>query len=281
MSWLFLVLPKKIGTVRGISALSNDFGAGRRVLATGERQSVVRGGVLNCADAGLVCGDKPDGIRDVAHSISWWRGKKKLKKSKKPQEEVMGDEDDDTEEVGYDSLKYQAKVDQKLKRLKVDLSKLRTSRPNPNMLDSVQVKVDGLTHPLMSVAHVTLKGSKMLEVNVFSADDVVNVKKAIESAGLNLNPSVDGTTVKIPIPKMSKETREQTLKQAHALREGAKSHINSVRQSAMKKLQQLKKSKELSEDEFFLMQKASEETFKKYVKNAESMVDKREKEIQE
>lgn len=129
-----------------------------------------------------------------------------------------------------------------------ELGKLRGATANPAMLDSVQVEAYGDVQPISALAQVVMKNAQLLVVNPFDAALAPAIADAIRGADLNLNPSVDGNVVKVPVPKSSKETREATVKLISKIAESAKTRIRRVRQNAIDKL---KKIEGISPDDVF------------------------------
>ena len=163
--------------------------------------------------------------------------------------------------------------------LKSDLAGLRTGRANTSLLDPVTVEVYGSAMPLSQLATVTVPEPRMISVQVWDKSNVTPVDKAIRSAGLGLNPIVDGQTLRLPIPDMTEERRKEMVKLAGSYAEKAKIAIRNVRRDANEALKEDEKKKEISEDE---RKRAEEEVQKltdKYVAEADSAAAAKEKEI--
>ena len=133
--------------------------------------------------------------------------------------------------------------------LKHDLVGLRTGRASVNLLDPVTVEVYGAYMPLNQVATVSAPEPRLLSVQVWDKSNVGPVDKAIRSAGLGLNPIVDGTTVRLPIPDLTEERRKELAKLAGSYAEKAKIAARNVRRDAMDALKTDEKKGEFGEDE--------------------------------
>ena len=133
--------------------------------------------------------------------------------------------------------------------LKSDLVGLRTGRASVNLLDPVTVEVYGAHMPLNQAATVTAPEPRMLSVQVWDKSNVGPVDKAIRSAGLGLNPIMDGQTLRIPIPDLTEERRKELAKLAGQYAEKARIAVRNVRRDGMDSLNVDEKKNEISEDE--------------------------------
>ena len=133
--------------------------------------------------------------------------------------------------------------------LKQDLSGLRTGRASIQLLDPVTVEVYGAHMPLNQVATVSAPEPRMLSVQVWDRTNVGPVDKAIRSAGLGLNPIVDGQTLRLPIPDLTEERRKELAKLASKYAENARIAARNVRRDGMDSLKADEKKNEISEDE--------------------------------
>jgi ribosome recycling factor len=133
--------------------------------------------------------------------------------------------------------------------LKGDLSGLRTGRANTALLDPVVVEVYGARTPLNQVATVSAPEPRMLSVQVWDKSNVGPVDKAIRSAGLGLNPIVDGQNVRLPIPDLTEERRKELAKLANQYVEKARIAVRNVRRDGMDNLKADEKKNEISEDD--------------------------------
>jgi ribosome recycling factor len=133
--------------------------------------------------------------------------------------------------------------------LKGDLAGLRTGRASVNLLDPVTVEVYGAHMPLNQVATVSAPEPRMLSVQVWDRSNVGPADKAIRSAGLGLNPIVDGQTLRLPIPDLTEERRKELAKLAGQYAEKARVAVRNVRRDGMDSLKTDEKKGEISEDD--------------------------------
>ncbi len=149
----------------------------------------------------------------------------------------------------YDKADIERRMKGAVEALKGDLSGLRTGRANVALLDPVTVDVYGSHMPINQVASVTAPEARMLTVQVWDKANVGKVDKAIRSAGLGLNPIVDGQTLRLPIPDMTQERRKELSKLAGQYAEKARIAVRNVRRDGNDLLKTDEKKGEISEDD--------------------------------
>ena len=149
----------------------------------------------------------------------------------------------------YDKSDLERRMAGAIEALRGDLTGLRTGRANVQLLDPVMVTVYGATMPLNQVATVSAPEPRMLSVQVWDKMNVGPCDKAIRSAGLGLNPIVDGQTLRLPIPDLTEERRKELAKLASKYAEGARIAVRNVRRDGMDTLKLDEKKSEISEDD--------------------------------
>lgn len=128
-------------------------------------------------------------------------------------------------------------------------AKIRTGRAHPSILDTVVVSYYGADTPLRQVANVNVEDSRTLALTVFDRSMIQAVEKAIMTSDLGLNPATAGTTIRVPMPALTEETRKGFTKQARSEAENARVAVRNIRRDALSQLKDLQKEKEISEDE--------------------------------
>ncbi|WP_088185432.1 ribosome recycling factor [Sphingobium sp. Z007] len=149
----------------------------------------------------------------------------------------------------YDKSDLERRMAGAIEALRGDLTGLRTGRANVQLLDPVMVTVYGANMPLNQVATVSAPEPRMLSVQVWDKTNVGPCDKAIRSAGLGLNPIVDGQTLRLPIPDLTEDRRKELAKLASKYAEGARIAVRNVRRDGMDSLKADEKKGEISEDE--------------------------------
>ena len=145
-----------------------------------------------------------------------------------------------------------------------ELSSLRTGRANAAMLDLVKVDVYGQQMPINQIASITTPEPRMINIQVWDQNNVNLLDAAIKKSELGLNPQIDGQLIRLPIPELNEERRNELKKLIKSMGEKCKISIRNVRRDANEELKKLLKSKEISEDDE-----------KSYEKNVQNITDKR------
>lgn len=141
------------------------------------------------------------------------------------------------------------KMTKGLEALERELSSVRAGKANAAMLDGVRVDYYGSTVPLNQVASINVPEARLLVVQPWEKTMVQPISKAIQSAALGLNPTDDGTVVRIPIPPLTEERRKELVKKVKAIGEQSKVTLRQVRREANDQLKKHEADKEISEDE--------------------------------
>lgn len=150
---------------------------------------------------------------------------------------------DDTE-IDIDAI--QRRMDGALNALKGEFASLRTGRASANMLDPIMVDAYGAMTPIVQCATISVPEPRLIAINVWDKALVSKIDKAIRASGLGINPVVDGTILRLPIPELNEERRRELTKVAGTYAENARVAIRNVRRDGM---DQIKKAKGLPEDD--------------------------------
>jgi ribosome recycling factor len=153
----------------------------------------------------------------------------------------------------------EGKMEQSISAFKNNLSKIRTGRANPAMLDAVQVEYYGSMLPLSQVANLSLLDSRTVGIQPWEKGMGAKIEKAIRESDLGLNPSSMGDLIRVPMPVMSEERRRELTKLARSEGENAKIAVRNLRRDANESVKKLEKEKLVSEDD----QKRSEADIQK------------------
>jgi ribosome recycling factor len=179
----------------------------------------------------------------------------------------------------YDKADLERRMKGAVESLKGDLSGLRTGRANTALLDPVVVEVYGAHMPLNQVATVTAPEPRMLTVQVWDKSNVTPVEKAIRSAGLGLNPMLDGQMLRLPIPDLTEDRRKELAKLASKYAESARIAVRNVRRDGMDNLKVDEKKGEISEDERKRLETEVQKMTDATIADIDSTVAAKEKEI--
>jgi len=130
-----------------------------------------------------------------------------------------------------------------------ELSSLRTGRANANMLDIIKVDVYGQKMPINQLGSITTPEARVINIQVWDLNNVPLIDSSIRKSELGLNPQIDGQLIRLPIPDLSEERRNEMKKLIKSMGEKSKISIRNIRREANDELKKLLKSKEISEDE--------------------------------
>lgn len=166
-----------------------------------------------------------------------------------------------------------------LDALKRDFGGLRTGRASTSLLENIQVDAYGSPMPLNQVASVSVPEPRLLTVQVWDNGNTKATEKAIQDAGLGLNPQTEGNLIRVPIPELSEERREEMTKVAAKYGEQGRIAVRNVRRDGMDSLKKLEKDGDISQDE----QRARGEDIQKmtdaYIKQVDELLESKEQEI--
>jgi ribosome recycling factor len=182
------------------------------------------------------------------------------------------------EDIEIDTDDIERRMDGALTALKQDLASLRTGRASANMLDAITVEAYGTQTPLNQVGTINVPEPRMISINVWDKSLVGKVEKAIRNSGLGLNPVVDGTTLRLPIPELNEERRRELTKVAGQYAEQARVAIRNVRRDGM---DQVKKAKSagMSEDDQKMWSDEIQKLTDDYIRKVDDAVEAKQDEI--
>jgi ribosome recycling factor len=182
--------------------------------------------------------------------------------------------------ASHDIKEIEKRMRASIDALKREFSGLRTGRASANLLDPVQVMVYGSRMPLNQVATVSVPEPRMISVQVWDRGNVTAVDKAIREANLGLNPIVDGQILRLPIPTLTADRRQELVKLAHKYAEQAKVAIRNVRREAMDLLKKLEKDGKMSQDDHRGNSDKVQELTDRLIKEVDATLVTKEAEIQ-
>ncbi|WP_332814946.1 ribosome recycling factor [Ramlibacter sp.] len=173
----------------------------------------------------------------------------------------------------------EAKMDQSIAAFKTNLTKIRTGRANPGLLDTVHVDYYGSMLPISQVANVSLLDARTISVQPWEKGMGAKIEKAIRESDLGLNPASMGDLIRVPMPPMSEERRKEMTKLVRHEGEAAKIAIRNLRRDANNAVQKLVKDKLASEDEQKRAEADIQKTTDRHVAEIDRMVESKEQEI--
>ena len=179
----------------------------------------------------------------------------------------------------FNDKAYSQKMDKTFNVFTKELSSLRTGRANASMLDLVKVEVYGQKLPINQLATITTPEPRMINIQVWDLNNVNLIDSAIKKSELGLNPQIDGQLIRLPIPDLSEERRNEIKKIIKSTGEKCKVSIRNIRREANDELKKLLKSKDISEDDENKFEKIIQKTTDQHIKLIDEKVISKEKEI--
>ena len=179
----------------------------------------------------------------------------------------------------FDDKSYSLKMDKAIEVFSKELSSLRTGRANAAMLDLIKVDVYGQQMPINQIGSITTPEPRMINIQVWDANNVSLVDAAIQKSDLGLNPQIDGQLIRLPVPELNEERRTELKKLIKSMGEKCKISIRNIRRDANEELKRLLKSKEISEDQEKSSEKNVQTITDNHIKIVDEKVTSKEKEI--
>ena len=181
--------------------------------------------------------------------------------------------------VDMDDL--QRRMEGALNTLKSDFGGLRTGRASTTLLEPIMVEAYGQQMPMSQVGTISAPEPRLLSVQVWDKGQVSFVEKAIREAGLGLNPMVDGQMVRVPLPELNEERREELVKIAGKYAEQCRVAVRNVRRDGMDQLKKGEKDGEISQDEQKSLSDDVQKLTDDYVKKIDEALSQKEAEIRQ
>jgi len=176
---------------------------------------------------------------------------------------------------------FSRRMDGALEALRKEFAGLRTGRASANLLDPIHVEAYGGDMHLSQIGTVSVPEPRLITVQVWDKSLVKAVDKAIREAGLGLNPQVDGATIRVPIPQLTEERRNELAKVAGKYAEQARVAVRNVRRDAMEMLKRLEKDGEISQDEHSKGSAEVQGLTDQHIKKVDEALAAKEKEIKQ
>lgn len=175
----------------------------------------------------------------------------------------------------------EARMRKSVEALKHDLSKMRTGRAHPGLLDHVMVSYYGSDVPLKQVANVNAADARMLTVTVWEKNMGPVVEKAIRDSDLGLNPVSAGEVIRVPLPALTEGRRRDMIKLVKAEAENGRVAVRNIRRDANQDLKELLKEKEISEDDARRGEEEIQKLTNKYIAEIDKVLEEKEKDLME
>ena len=179
----------------------------------------------------------------------------------------------------FNDNSYSSKMSKTFDVFTKELSSLRTGRANSNMLDLIKVDVYGQQMPINQLGSITTPEPRTINIQVWDLNNVSLIDSAIKKSELGLNPQIDGQLIRLPIPDLSEERRNEIKKLIKSMGEKCKVSIRNIRREGNDELKNLLKDKKISEDDLKKNEKIIQDHTDIHIKKIDEKVISKEKEI--
>ena len=171
------------------------------------------------------------------------------------------------------------KMASSIEHFEKELQTIRTSRANPTMLENIFIDAYGSKTPLNQLGNISTPDSSMLTIQVWDVNLIKNIENSILESNLGINPQVDGALVRLPIPKLSEERRNELTKIASQYAENFKVSIRNMRRDFIELKKREKKESQLSEDELKKFLSDAQNYTDKYITNIDNILEQKKSDI--
>ena len=179
----------------------------------------------------------------------------------------------------FNDKSYSLKMDKTIEVFSKELSSLRTGRANAGILDLIKIDVYGQQMPINQVGSITTPEPRMINIQVWDQNNVPLVDAAIKKSELGLNPQIDGQLIRLPVPELNEERRNELRKMIKSMGEKCKVSIRNIRREANEELKKLLKSKKIGEDEEKSFEKNVQNITDTHISTVDEKISSKEKEI--
>lgn len=174
---------------------------------------------------------------------------------------------------------FEEKMDKSLENLKKEFQGLRTGRASVSLLEPVSVDAYGSKVPLNQVSNISVPESRLITVQVWDDSLINTVENAIRNSDLGLNPMIEGSVIRVPVPELSEERRKEIVKIASKYTEDCKISVRNIRREGMDKIKLDEKNKELSKDESYQNSENLQSLTDKFIEKIDNLFAEKEKDI--
>tara|TARA_B100000482_G_C12496303_1_gene254742 strand:+ start:72 stop:626 length:555 start_codon:yes stop_codon:yes gene_type:complete len=173
------------------------------------------------------------------------------------------------------------KMDKSVSALKIAFNKIRTGRANPSILDDVKVDYYGNLTPINQTSNITVEEGRSLVISPWDKSLIPEIEKAIHSSDLGLNPSTSSDLIRVTMPTLTEETRQNYIKQAKAEAENSRVSIRNIRRDANQTAKEQQQSSEISEDDLRRIEDLIQKETDKFIAIVESELKNKESDLLE
>lgn len=174
---------------------------------------------------------------------------------------------------------YEEKMTKTMGNLDGELGAIRAGRANPNVLNKIMVDYYGTPTPIQQVANVSVPEPRMIQIQPWEKSMVKVIEKAIMTSDLGINPTNDGTCIRLVFPELTEERRKDLAKDVKKKGEGAKVAIRNIRRDAMDSIKKMEKAGDISEDDLKQGEEKIQKITDKMIEKVDKAIETKTKEI--
>lgn len=160
-----------------------------------------------------------------------------------------------------------------------DFSTIRTGRASPALVDTLKVLYYGAPTPLKQIANISVPEPRMIVIQPWDVNAVKDIEKAIQTSDIGLQPIVEGKLIRLSVPPLSKERREELVRVVKKMLEDGKVHIRNIRRDSIESVKKLEKDKKITEDEGFKAHEEIQKITDRHTKRLDELAASKEKEL--
>ncbi len=174
---------------------------------------------------------------------------------------------------------YSDKMQKTIEHLQSEYAAVRAGRANPHVLDRIRVDYYGTPTPIQQVGNVSVPDPRIIQIQPWEKGTLKDIEKAIQASDIGINPTNDGTVIRLVFPELTEERRKELVKDIKKKGEDAKVAVRNIRRDGNDAFKKLSKSDDISEDEVKDLEDELQKTTDKFIKEIDSMIDGKSKDI--
>jgi len=175
----------------------------------------------------------------------------------------------------------EAKMQKAVEAVKREFGEVRSGRANPKLVEGIRIDYYGSPTLLKNIATITVPEARLLVINPWDPNSTKAIEKAILESNLGITPIIDGKVIKLVIPPLSQERREELIKIVKKIAEEGRVSIRTVRREAKEKIRSMEKEKKISEDDRYRLEEELQKLTDKYIEEVDKILEEKEKELKE
>lgn len=174
---------------------------------------------------------------------------------------------------------YSEKMQKTIDHLLVDYNSIRAGRANPHVLDKIRVDYYGTPTPIQQVGNISIPEARMIQIQPWEKSLLKDIEKAIQASDVGINPTNDGSVIRLVFPELTEERRKDLVKDVKKKGEEAKVAVRNIRRDGNEAFKKLTKAEDISEDEVANLEDELQKATDKFIKQIDAMIEEKSKDI--